>query len=47
FAGVEGRGAATAPRLGQHTEQVLADDLGLGESEIGSLVDRGVVATAD
>jgi 2-methylfumaryl-CoA isomerase len=47
FAGVEGRGAATAPRLGQHTEQVLADDLGLGEAEIGSLVDRGVVATAD
>mgnify|MGYP001166194457 FL=1 len=47
FAGVEGRGAATAPRLGEHTEQVLADDLGLGEAEIGSLVDRGVVATAD
>jgi len=47
FAGVEGRGAATAPRLGEHTEQVLADDLGLGEAEIGSLVDRGIVATAD
>ncbi len=45
FAGVEGRGAATAPRLGEHTEQVLADDLGLGATEIGSLVDRGVVAT--
>jgi 2-methylfumaryl-CoA isomerase len=45
FAGVEGRGAATAPRLGEHTEQVLADDLGLGAAEIGSLVDRGVVAT--
>ena len=44
FAGVEGRGAATAPRLGEHTEQVLADDLGLGATEIGSLVDRGVVA---
>ena len=47
FAGVEGRGAATAPRLGEHTEQVLADDLGLGEAEIGSLVDRGIVAIAD
>ncbi len=45
FAGVEGRGAATAPRLGEHTEQVLADDLGLGATEIGSLVERGVVAT--
>ncbi len=45
FAGVEGRGAATAPRLGEHTGRVLADDLGLGATEIGSLVDRGVVAT--
>ena len=45
FAGVEGRGAATAPRLGEHTEQVLADDLGLGATEIGSLAARGVVAT--
>ncbi len=46
FAGVDDRGAATAPRLGEHTEQVLADDLGLGATEIGSLIDRGVVATA-
>ena len=44
FAGVE-RGAATAPRLGQHTEQILAEDLGLGSAVIGGLIDRGVVAT--
>jgi len=42
-AGVD-RGAATAPGLGEHTEQILADDLGLGSAEIGDLVDRGVVA---
>lgn len=34
-----------APRLGAHTESLLAD-LGLGQAEIGSLVDRGIVATA-
>jgi 2-methylfumaryl-CoA isomerase len=33
-----------APELGQHTEEVLADVLGLGEAEIGRLHDDGVVA---
>ncbi len=33
-----------APLLGQHTEQILAEDLGLGAGEIASLVDRGLVA---
>jgi 2-methylfumaryl-CoA isomerase len=39
------RGPVTpAPKLGQHTDQVLADVLGLGSSEIGRLHDAGVVA---
>ncbi len=35
-----------APKLGGDTEALLAE-LGLGTAEIGSLVDRGVVATAN
>ncbi|MAG03064.1 MAG: 2-methylfumaryl-CoA isomerase [Acidimicrobiaceae bacterium] len=42
--GVVERGAATAPMLGEHTEQVLSDDLGLSSAEVGELFDRGVVA---
>jgi 2-methylfumaryl-CoA isomerase len=34
----------TAPVLGQHTEEVLAEVLGLGSGEIGALMDAGVVA---
>lgn len=33
-----------APVLGQHTEEILADVLGLGAGQIGRLMDRGVVA---
>ena len=33
-----------APTLGQHTEQILADDLGLSAGEIAALRDRGIVA---
>jgi 2-methylfumaryl-CoA isomerase len=36
---------APSPRLGEHSEQILADDLGLSGAEIAALVDRGVVAT--
>ena len=36
-----------APRLGQHTDEVLADVLGLSGTEIGRLHDAGVVAGAD
>jgi 2-methylfumaryl-CoA isomerase len=36
-----------APRLGQHTDEVLADVLGLSATEIGRLHDAGVVAGAD
>jgi 2-methylfumaryl-CoA isomerase len=33
-----------APRLGQHTEAILADVLGLGSGQIGALMDARVVA---
>lgn len=36
-----------APLLGQHTEEVLADVLGLSSSDIGGLFDRGVAAGVD
>ncbi|MCY3851944.1 MAG: CoA transferase [Acidimicrobiaceae bacterium] len=35
---------APAPRLGEHTEEILAEDLGLSPAEIGSLRDSGTVA---
>ena len=35
-----------APRLGEHTDAVLADLLGLSAAEIGRLHDRGIVAGA-
>jgi 2-methylfumaryl-CoA isomerase len=40
-------GARPAPRLGEHTEAVLADVLGLGGAEIGRLFDAGTVAGPD
>jgi 2-methylfumaryl-CoA isomerase len=33
-----------APRLGEHTEEVLADVLRMGSGEIGGLIDKGIVA---
>ena len=44
FGGDAGRPARAAPRLGQDTEQVLADHLGLSAGQIGDLMDRGIVA---
>jgi 2-methylfumaryl-CoA isomerase len=35
-----------APFLGEHTEEVLSDLLGMGAGEIAGLHDRGIVATA-
>jgi 2-methylfumaryl-CoA isomerase len=35
---------AAAPLLGQHSEEILADLLGLGAGQIGMLMDRGIVA---
>lgn len=46
--GGEERGdPAPAPYLGQHSEDVLADRLGLSSGAIAALVDRGVVAPSD
>ena len=33
-----------APLLGEHTDEVLAEVLGLGDAEIGRLYERSVVA---
>ena len=33
-----------APQLGQHSEAILADILGMGASQIGALMDKGIVA---
>ena len=33
-----------APQLGQHSEEILADVLGLGAGQIGALMDKGIVA---
>ncbi|MEM9057220.1 MAG: CoA transferase, partial [Pseudomonadota bacterium] len=35
---------ARAPRLGEHTDEILLDVLGLPEAEVGALHDAGVVA---
>ncbi|MFV2039624.1 MAG: CoA transferase, partial [Acidimicrobiales bacterium] len=37
-------GAMAAPILGQHTDEVLAEILGLSPSELGRLHDSGVIA---
>ena len=50
FANIPGRDAgdpAPAPYLGQHTEEVLAERLGLPSSAIADLVDRGVARLSD
>ena len=46
-AGVERKPMLPAPWLGQHTEEVLAQVLGLGMGEIGRLFDAGIVAGPD
>ena len=46
FSAVEREPARAAPRLGEHTEQILADELGLSEGEIARLHDAGIVASA-
>ena len=44
FCGRQRRVPPRAPRLGEHTDQVLAEVLGLGDPEIGQLRDRKLVA---
>lgn len=36
-----------APYLGQHSEEILAERLGLSSGEVARLIDRGIVATSD
>ncbi len=36
-----------APYLGQHSEEVLSQRLGLSSGAIAALIDKGVVATSD
>ncbi|MGZ5316627.1 MAG: CoA transferase [Solirubrobacterales bacterium] len=45
FGQVERVPVRPAPQLGEHTEEVLADVLGLSDAEIGRLEQDGVVAT--
>ncbi|MGI8662095.1 MAG: CoA transferase [Acidimicrobiales bacterium] len=47
FGGLERAAVRRAPLLGEHTEEVLADLLGLSSAEIGALHDAGVVASAE
>jgi 2-methylfumaryl-CoA isomerase len=44
FGAAERMAPTPAPVLGQHTEEILADVLGLGAGQIGRLMDQGVVA---
>lgn len=37
--------AVPAPLLGQHTDEILQDVLGLSAAEVGSLHDAGIVAS--
>ena len=46
FGGLESTPPAPAPLLGQHTDEILARELGLSAGEIGKLHDRGLVAGA-
>jgi 2-methylfumaryl-CoA isomerase len=43
FTAVERSPARPAPRLGEHTEQILSEELGLSSAKIGDLHDRGIV----
>ncbi len=50
FANIPDRKAGlprAAPYLGEHSEEVLAERLGLSSGEIGRLIDTGIVATSD
>jgi 2-methylfumaryl-CoA isomerase len=42
----ERRAPTRAPRLGEHTDEILAEVLGLPDHEIGRLHDAGLVAGA-
>ncbi len=46
FSALERLPPRRAPLLGEHTDQILGEELGLSETEIGRLHDDGVVAAA-
>jgi 2-methylfumaryl-CoA isomerase len=46
FAGMERLPVRRAPLLGEHTDEVLSDVLGLSGGQIAKLHDEGVVASA-
>lgn len=46
FSAFEREPARPAPQLGQHTDEVLSEVLGLGSAQIGKLHDKGVIAGA-
>ncbi len=46
FAAVDRMPVRRAPRLGEHTEEILLDLLGMSEAEVGHLYDEGIVAGA-
>jgi len=46
FQGMERVPVKPAPRLGQHTEEVLSDLLGIGAVQYGKLHDKGIVGMA-
>jgi 2-methylfumaryl-CoA isomerase len=46
FSGFERAPAQPAPQLGEHTEEVLSDVLGLNTAQLGSLIDRKVIGHA-
>jgi 2-methylfumaryl-CoA isomerase len=45
FSGIDRAPVRRAPLLGEHTEEILADVLGLSTAEVGRLHDAGVVAS--
>ena len=47
FSAVPRAAPRPAPRLGQHTEQVLQDVLGVSAAEFGRLAEKGIVAGAN
>jgi 2-methylfumaryl-CoA isomerase len=44
FSALQREPVTRAPMLGEHTDEILLDTLGLGEGEIARLHDDGVVA---
>jgi 2-methylfumaryl-CoA isomerase len=44
FAGLDRDAPGSAPKLGQQTDEILSDVLGLAAAEIGALRDRKIVA---